>query len=49
MSRAAANQLLDQVSCGRPAPESEILFALLVTGDLVVRPLGKPEKEVHFE
>ena len=34
LTRAAANHLLDYVRAGGDAPESEILFALWVTGDL---------------
>jgi len=34
MTRAEANRLLDYVRAGGEAPESEILFALWVTGDL---------------
>ena len=34
MSRAQANHLLDYVRAGGNVPDSEILFALLVTGDL---------------
>lgn len=34
MSRAQANHLLDYVRAGGNVPESEILFALWVTGDL---------------
>lgn len=34
MTRAAANRLLDLVRAGGDVPESQILFALWVTGDL---------------
>ena len=34
MSRAQANHLLDLVRAGGDVPESEILFALWITGDL---------------
>ncbi len=34
MSRTEANQLLDYVRAGGDVPESEILFALWITGDL---------------
>jgi len=34
MTRAAANRLLDFVRAGGDAPESEILLALWITGDL---------------
>ena len=34
MTRVQANNLLDYVRAGGEAPESEILFALWVTGDL---------------
>jgi len=34
MTRAQANKLLDYVRAGGTAPESQILFALWVTGDL---------------
>lgn len=34
MTRAAANHLLDYVRAGGNVPESEILWALWVTGDL---------------
>ena len=34
MTRAQANHLLDFVRAGGDVPESQILFALLVTGDL---------------
>jgi len=34
MTRAEANRLLDLVRAGGEAPESEILFALWLTGDL---------------
>lgn len=34
MSRAKANRLLDLVRAGHPVPDSEVLFALWVTGDL---------------
>lgn len=34
MSRAEANHLLDYVRAGGTAPESEILWALWLTGDL---------------
>lgn len=34
MTRAQANHLLDLVSAGGDVPESEVLFALWVTGDL---------------
>jgi hypothetical protein len=34
MTRAQANDLLDYVRAGGAAPESEILFALWITGDL---------------
>lgn len=34
MTRAQANQLLDFVRAGGAVPESQILFALWVTGDL---------------
>ena len=36
MSREKANRLLDLVRAGYPIPESEILFALWITGDLMV-------------
>lgn len=49
MSRAAANQLLARVIDGGQATETEILFALLATGDLVVCPLGQAEKGAHLE
>lgn len=35
MTRAKANHLLDLVRAGHPVPESEILFALWITGDLM--------------
>ena len=35
MTRAQANQLLDFVRAGGAAPESEILWALWLTGDLM--------------
>ena len=35
MSRAEANHLLDYVRAGGTAPESEILRALWLTGDLM--------------
>lgn len=35
MNRAEANRLLDLVRAGHPVPESEILFALWITGDLM--------------
>lgn len=35
MNREKANRLLDLVRAGLPVPESEILFALWVTGDLM--------------
>lgn len=34
MTRQEANQLLDYVRAGGDAPESEILWALWITGDL---------------
>lgn len=34
MTREQANRLLDWVRAGGEAPESEILFALWLTGDL---------------
>ena len=34
MSRTEANHLLDYVRAGGDAPESEILWALWITGDL---------------
>lgn len=34
MTRAQANHLLDLVRAGGDVPESEVLFALWVTGDL---------------
>ena len=34
MSRAEANHLLDYVRAGGDVPESEILWALWITGDL---------------
>ena len=34
MTRAQANYLLDMVRAGGDVPESEVLFALWVTGDL---------------
>lgn len=34
LTRAEANHLLDYVRAGGEAPESEILFALWITGDL---------------
>lgn len=34
ITRTEANQLLDYVRAGGNVPESEILFALWVTGDL---------------
>ncbi len=34
MTRAQANRLLDLVRAGEYAPESKVLFALWVTGDL---------------
>lgn len=34
LTRTEANHLLDYVRAGGEAPESEILFALWVTGDL---------------
>lgn len=34
MTRAQANDLLDYVRAGGAVPESQILFALWVTGDL---------------
>lgn len=34
MTRAKANRLLDLVRAGHPFPDSEVLFALWVTGDL---------------
>ena len=34
MTRAEANALLDYVRAGGTAPESEILWALWLTGDL---------------
>ena len=34
MTRAQANRLLDLVRAGGTVPESEILFALWITGDL---------------
>lgn len=34
MTRAAANHLLDFVRAGGSVPESQILFALWLTGDL---------------
>ena len=34
MSRAEANHLLDYVRAGGNVPESQILFALWLTGDL---------------
>lgn len=44
MTRAAANQLLDYVRAGGEAPESEILFALLATGDYVICPISRKEE-----
>lgn len=35
MTRAQANKLLDYVRAGGDAPESEILWALWITGDLM--------------
>lgn len=35
MTRETANHLLDLVRAGHPVPESEILFALWITGDLL--------------
>lgn len=35
MTRAQANNLLDYVRAGGAAPESEILWALWLTGDLM--------------
>ena len=35
MSRAEANDLLDYVRAGGDVPESEILFALWIAGDLM--------------
>lgn len=40
MTRAEANRLLDLVRAGHPAPESQILFALWVTGDLTSEAAG---------
>lgn len=37
MTRAEANRLLDWVRAGGEASESEILFALWLTGDLFAR------------
>lgn len=34
MTRAQANRLLDLVRAGGYAPESKVLFALWITGDL---------------
>lgn len=34
MTRAQANHLLDLVRAGGTVPESQILFALWITGDL---------------
>lgn len=34
MTRAQANRLLDLVRAGGDVPESEVLFALWITGDL---------------
>ena len=34
MTRVQANNLLDYVRAGGDVPESEILFALWITGDL---------------
>ena len=34
MTRAQANQLLDFARAGGDVPESQILFALWITGDL---------------
>lgn len=34
MNRTAANRLLDFVRAGGAVPESQILFALWITGDL---------------
>ena len=34
MTRAQANRLLDLVRAGGAVPESEIMFALWITGDL---------------
>lgn len=35
MTRAQANHLLDLVRAGGDVPESEVLFALWITGDLM--------------
>lgn len=35
LTRDEANRLLDLVRVGHPVPESEILFALWITGDLM--------------
>jgi len=35
MTRVQANNLLDYVRAGGDAPESEILWALWITGDLM--------------
>jgi hypothetical protein len=34
MTRASAHKLLDLARSGYPVPESEVLFALWMTGDL---------------
>lgn len=43
MTHAEANHLLDLVRAGADIPESEILFALLATGDFVVSPIRVAE------
>ena len=35
MTRAEANRLLDWVRAGGEVPESEVMFALWITGDLL--------------
>lgn len=41
MTRAQANQLLDFVRAGGDVPESEILFALWITGEFEMTPYSE--------
>lgn len=45
MTRQEANDLLDHVRAGQQVPEHEILFALMLTGDLIIQPFRSSKRE----
>jgi hypothetical protein len=45
MTRAKANHLLDLVRAGHPVPDSEILFALWVTGEFAASPFKETDTQ----